>query len=131
MLLIFRLVDFGRVVPPLDLFQRGDILLIAVAFFASGMQELYGVHRHDRPEVMDVLVPVTAIVTVLSAALFGYMWPRIGDGNITELQKVTLGWVSFVVLIIGAAVGVFSSWLAASAKWDADQTPQRLQDDDG
>lgn len=118
MLFIFRLVDFGRPMAPADLFQRGDALLIGIAFFASGMQELYGIARNDRPDVMDVLVPITAVLTVLSAALFGYMWPRVGDGTITPLQKDALGWVSLVVLAIGVAVGMLCSWLSAGIKWE-------------
>jgi hypothetical protein len=117
--LIFHLIDSGHVNTPADLFQRGDALLVAIAFFGSGLGELHRVPKGDRPDIADQIVAWTAVTAALAAALFGYMWPRIDGGTVTSLQKDMLGWVSLAVLLISIGVGLICVWLARVAEWDA------------
>jgi len=112
---LLHLADSGQLDAPRELFEQGDALLIAIAFMGSGIYELQRLPRAQRPTSMDAMVLWVIVLSVLSASLFGYMWPRIDGGTLTSLQRTMLGWISLAVLIVSLGIGCISIWLATGA----------------
>jgi hypothetical protein len=65
---------------------------------------------------MDDILPWVILALVLSAAWFGYEWPRAARDQLSESQSAILGWASVGLLAASATVSAACAYLAARAE---------------
>lgn len=116
LIFLFLIVELEYIPSVSDVFYKGDALLVAIALLGGGLSEVFRLPRNSRPELTDTIVPYTTITMVVSAALYGYIWPRVDDPALTPFDRLCFAWASLVVLIASLAVGSLLVWLTHAAE---------------